>query len=76
MEDLLPVFALRIVAELLLQHNGDLWLREVELGELTPDALLGDERLHQRPRGRRRLQIAIVGYAQDDFADALLGQFV
>lgn len=76
-EDLLPVFlALRIVGKLLLQHHGDLRLREMELRQLAPDALLGDERLHQRPGGRGRLQITVVGDAQDDFANALLGQLV
>lgn len=76
MEDLLPVFALRIVAELLLQHDSDLRRREVELGELAPDALFGDERFHQRPGGRGGLQVAVVTDAQDDLANAFLGQFV
>lgn len=76
MEDLLPVLAFGGVAELLHQNHFDLGLRKMELGQLAPDALLGHERLHQRPGGRRRLEITVVGYAQDDLANALLGQLV
>lgn len=62
-ENLLPVFALLVVAELFLQHHGDLRLREMELRQFAPNALLGHQILHQRPGGRRRLQITIVGDA-------------
>lgn len=72
--DLLPVLVLFQVRVFLRQVRVDLFPRKVRMGQFAPHPLLGDQRWHQLPCGRRCLQITIVRQPQYDLADTFLGQ--
>jgi len=75
--DLLPVLDLAHLLELVQVEDGvDLSLVEVEAGQLAPDALLRDQFGHGLPGLGGRLQVPVVGDAQDDLPHTLLGQLV
>lgn len=77
MIDLLPVLDLAHLLKLVQVQNGvDLALVEVKACQFAPDALLGYQLGHGLPGLGGRLQVPMVGYAQDDLPHTLLRQFV
>lgn len=75
MINLLPIDVRLLLGDaLLLQVFVDLVPVKVELGQLPPHALLGHQRRHEIPGGRRRLQVTIVSQAKNYLANALLSE--
>lgn len=57
-----------------LKNCINLYLCEVKLRQLSPDSLLLNDKIHQRPRRSSRLQVFVIAHLQDDLPDALLRQ--
>lgn len=73
MIDLLPIYVRLIpVNALLLQMCIHVFRAEVEVSQLAPHPLLSHQGRHEIPRGRRSLQVSVVGQSEDDLADAFL----
>lgn len=65
----------RIFQAQLLQDRVDLLLSEMELAEFTPNSLLLDDVIHERPGFGSRLQVFVVAHLKNDLPDAFFRQF-